>query len=356
MAGKLDSLQKIHNLMSYILDIMSRRDYYMIKLREVRNMKTKASILFSILIAGLIIAFVAAYASKNDNMQTLQFSTEVMVKDGELNYESSPIYFKPVGDTCEFEIEVSSYAPFLTEVKITTDSPANEPIYDSSIANGKLSTGELKVNDKNIYVDLVPSFKADEPIEDGEYFIGTVISLHPTEVNVFRNVGLVVSAIAAITLLAFAIIMSNKNNEKQYDERQIRARGASAINSMFVMLTTALGLAMISYSCEDFPLNVFACCLMIAMAGTVTFLVTADMNDAFFGLQDKRTMLSIVYLLVGCMAMFSFIMNTVTLKKGLWTELKITTLVIAVSFLIMGIEMVVHGIIEKKEALADEKS
>ena len=152
------------------------------------------------------------------------------------------------------------------------------------------------------------------------------------------------------------IVLSTKMDDRKLDERQLKARGQVAIYTLLGTVITALGIAMISQMSEFFPLTTHDSCIIIAFAALYTFLISADINDAFISYREKRTPLTIIYLVTGVVCLVLSGALSVTLPYGFSNEFSISTFAISVFVLTLSIEMIIKGALEKKEAKADEES
>ena len=318
-------------------------------------MKTKTTIL-SIIISAVTIIYISFFTSAKSNTQTLQFSNPVTVKNNVITSENpNPIYFKPVGEKCSFTIDISGMDQFISNIKIVTASPDNEPVYKTSATNTTLSTGEINVDNKSIYVVIEPEIK-EKTLEDSEYLIRYTVILKAESSSGMPGIITFVVAFLIIVFEAFVIFMVNKNANKDYDERQLKARGSAAMNALIVTIIVAFGIGAIARTTDNFPLSVYEVGMIVCLTGVLTFLINADVNDAFIGLRGKRRPLAIIYTIVGVIELLMSGFYNLIFKVGVGHELSVVTFISGLYFTLLGIEMIVHGIIEKKEAKEDEES
>ena len=318
-------------------------------------MKTKTTIL-SIIISAVTIICISFFTSAKSNTQTLQFSNPVTVKNNVITSENpNPIYFKPVGEKCSFTIDISGMDQFISNIKIVTASPDNEPVYKTSATNTTLSTGEINVDNKSIYVVIEPEIK-EKTLEDSEYLIRYTVILKAESSSGMPGIITFVVAFLIIVFEAFVIFMVNKNANKDYDERQLKARGSAAMNALIVTIIVAFGIGAIARTTDNFPLSVYEVGMIVCLTGVLTFLINADVNDAFIGLRGKRRPLAIIYTIVGVIELLMSGFYNLIFKVGVGHELSVVTFISGLYFTLLGIEMIVHGIIEKKEAKEDEES
>lgn len=318
-------------------------------------MKTKATIL-SIIISIVTIFFITLFTSAKSNEQTLQFSNPVTVENNTITSKNpNPIYFEPVGEKCCFTIDISGMDQFISNIKITTGSPENEPVYKTSAVNTTLSTGEINVDNKSIFVVIEPEIK-EKTLENEEYLISYTVILKSYNSSGMPDVMSFIVASLIIIFEAFIIFMVNKNADKDYDERQLKARGSAAMNALIVTIIVAFGIGAISRTTDNFPLSVYEVGFIVCLTGVLTFLIIADLNDAFIGLRGKRFPLALVYTIVGVMELLMSGFYNLIFKVGAGHELSVVTFISGLYFTVLGVEMIVHGIIEKKEAKEDEES
>ena len=318
-------------------------------------MKTKTTIL-SIIISAVTIICISFFTSAKSNTQTLQFSNPVTVENNVITSKNpNPIYFEPVGEKCSFTIDITGMDQFISNIKIVTASPDNEPVYKTSATNTTLSTGEINVDNKSIYVVIDPEIK-EKTLEDSEYLIRYTVILKSESSSGMPGIITFVVAFLIIVFEAFAIFMVNKNANKDYDERQLKARGSAAMNALIVTIIVAFGIGAIARTTDNFPLSVYEVGMIVCLTGVLTFLINADVNDAFIGLRGKRRPLAIIYTIVGVIELLMSGFYNLIFKVGVGHELSVVTFISGLYFTLLGIEMIVHGIIEKKEAKEDEES
>ena len=297
-------------------------------------MKTKITTVVSLIISIALIACIAMFASKKQNDQTLSFSEQVTVSNGQIDKTYlEPIYFNPVGETCEFTIDISGMDDFISNIRIETFPLGSEPIYSAAATNTTIKTGVLNVEDKGIFVTIDPELRQGADVEDSEYLIHYTLVLHAEGSSTLRN-GLIL--LATLFMIAFAVI--------------------AAMNALIVTLITAMGIALIGRSVDNFPLSAFEIGIIICLTGAFVFLINADITDAFFGMKSRRFPLAIIYTIVGIMNLMMSGFYGLIFNVGTGHELSVVSLITGIYFTLVGIEMIVKGIIEKKEAKEDEES
>lgn len=152
------------------------------------------------------------------------------------------------------------------------------------------------------------------------------------------------------------IVFSTKGNEKQLDERQLKVRGEVALYTLLSTVAVAFSIAILSYLSDSFPLTTCDTAYIISFTGLFTFLISSDINDAFISYKNKRTPLAIIYLVTGSICLVFSGVLPFRLPEYFSNDFRLSTFVISVLALVLGVEIIIKGIIEKKEALADEES
>ena len=152
------------------------------------------------------------------------------------------------------------------------------------------------------------------------------------------------------------IVLSTKIDDRKLDERQLRARGQVAIYTLLGTVIVALGFALISQMSEYFPISTSDCCLIIAFTALYTFLISSDINGAFISYKEKRKPFTIIYLITGVICFVLSGAIPFKLPEPLVNNFSVSTFAISILVLTLGIEMIIKGALEKKEALADEES
>ena len=180
------------------------------------------------------------------------------------------------------------------------------------------------------------------------------IRLNP-DVTLFGGLLFLLSGVEVVGGAVLLIVLSTKIDDNKLDERQLRARGQVAIYTLLGTVIVALGIALISQMSTFFPITTYDCCMIIAFTALYTFLISADINDAFISYKENRKSLTIIYLAVGVICLLLSGVFPIRIPDFI-DEFKVATFVIGILALTLGIEMIIKGNLEKKEALADEES
>ena len=159
----------------------------------------------------------------------------------------------------------------------------------------------------------------------------------------------------AALLLVFGIyvIVTTNRSESKYDERQLAARGKAAMNALIIVMMCCFTYGCLSISIENFPISMYEVGIGSVIVGSTAFAIMCDVNDAFFGLSERRAKFIALSWVMGVLALFGAGMTFLGLGK--FNEITGTGLVVGICFFLLAIELTVKSSIEKKEA-ADEES
>ena len=182
------------------------------------------------------------------------------------------------------------------------------------------------------------------PVAQGHTLIGgTAAILIP---SVF------VSVVGVLTLIGM-----NKTNSKGFDERMLKARGDAALNAFVVTLITILCIGFVSeFTDGSLPLTFFEASMVSAMTGVGTFIIIADMQDAYLGMKEKRKVSAICFGAVGV-----FIVLTVLsgISRNPNADNVVIMLSLGITWIAGSVEMFIKMVCDKraeKMETADEES
>ena len=322
-------------------------------------MKKKLAIV-TIIITSAIIWVLTALAVGLRSTQTLAF-TDVIQEAGSgvtyLRNSKSPFKFLPVGKECELEITVDGPEEIVPTISISLDSSKAEPIFKTTATNKTIKTGKLGVDNKEIFLNF--NYEPLPELDEGKtYAVRYTIELNSGNYALYNGIMIAVAALCIIPLGLSISYLSNleENNEKAYDERQMRMRGKAARSTLIIVIVTALGLGFLSLIYNGFPLNVYESMMIVAFIGIATFAIIADRYDAYTRLKGKRIPFAIAFSILGLIDIVIFVSSIGLMIKGASTENLLSSLVQGICCLAIGIEMFTKNIKDKKEAEADEES
>ncbi len=312
--------------------------------------KTLASTILSIIIVSVVIlAAGIRSALQPENKDYIQFSNTVTVTDTGIEYEIDPIHFEPIGKKVTFEVEIEEPEGMNTVIIIRIGAPNSKSVVIERIEGS--NTAKIKVDDaddKDLYVEF--GHEASDSLAPSSYNVkiklngsSDALKLHSTPMML------------AALLLVFGIyvIVTTNRNESKYDERQLAARGKAAMNALIIVLMCCFTYGCLSMSVKNFPISMYEVGIGSVIVGSTAFAIMCDINDAFFGLSERRSKFLALSWVMGILALFGAGMTFLGLGK--FNEITGTGLVVGICFFLLAIELTVKSSIEKKEA-ADEES
>ena len=326
----------------------------------------KKTILTSIFItAAVILLFTFMVMIGKPEQQTVNVQIPVKIEDNMIaDTAVYPIYFSPVGNKCGIKITNDLKEGLSVNVKVTASSPDGEPLYVSGVTDKTVDTGELNVDGNCFYVIFEPvmneNFSASEP----ELLINFQIDLDVTEGTAavsddWTNAKRALMIPVALEVIGFAVlilIFINKNVEKDYDERQLKARGAVSLYALVITMMIAVGIGFVGEISGKGLISMGDGGLIIGVTGFFAFIILSDINDAFTGYTKRkvpRVPFTILYIVLGILNLVIGITHFINTS---FARFNICSVCIGFVILVLGIEMIIKGIRDKKEAMADEES
>lgn len=314
--------------------------------------KTLAMTVLSIIIVSVVIlAAGIRSALQPESKDYVQFSNSVTVTDTGIEHEIDPIHFEPIGEKVTFDVEIDGPDGIDTEVVIHIGSPDSTSIVKEKISGSGNGSEKIHVTDaegKDLYMQFIP--------ENTGSLAPSSYSLHfklrgTSDALKFHSMPLMLAAL----LLVFGIyvIVTTNRSESKYDERQLAARGKAAMNALIIVMMCCFTYGCLSMSVENFPISMYEVGIGSVIVGSTAFAIMCDVNDAFFGLSERRAKFIALSWVMGILALIGSGMTFLGLGK--FNEITGTGLVVGVCFFLLAIELTVKSSIEKKEA-ADEES
>ena len=311
--------------------------------------KTLASTVLSIIIVSVVIlAAGIRSALQPESKDYIQFSNTVTVTDSGIEYEIDPIHFEPIGKKVTFEVEIEEPEGMNTVIIIRIGAPNSKSVVIERIDGS--NTAKIKVDDaddKDLYVEF--GHEASSSLAPSSYNVkiklngsSDALKLHSTPMML------------AALLLVFGIyvIVTTNRNESKYDERQLAARGKAAMNALIIVMMCCFTYGCLSISIENFPISMYEVGIGSVIVGSTAFAIMCDVNDAFFGLSERRAKFIALSWVMGILALFGAGMTFLGL--GRFNEITGTGIVVGICFLLLAIELTVKSSIEKKEAVDEE--
>ena len=176
------------------------------------------------------------------------------------------------------------------------------------------------------------------------------------EVTMFGGILFLLVGIEIVGGAVLAIIFGTKGSDNQLDERQLKARGEVAIYTLLSTVAISFAIALLSHLSESFLLTTRDSALIIGFTALYTFLISSDINGAYVSYKGKRTPLAVIYLVTGFICLIFSGSLPISLPKYFNNDFSISTFILSILVLTLGVEMIIKGVFEKKEALADEES
>ena len=185
----------------------------------------------------------------------------------------------------------------------------------------------------------------------------TIISLMAvTKAQGDKVTGIITSVIISVVGIATLVGM-NKTNADGFDERMLKARGDAALNALVVTLITGLCIGLLSMSTEGaLPLTLLDASMISSMTGAGTFIILADMQDAYLGMKEKRKVSAICF---GAVGVFIVVIVLSRLSRDPGVDNAVPLLTLGIVWIAVATEMVIKMACDKraeKMETADEES
>ena len=305
--------------------------------------------ILSVFIVSVVILVAGIRTSLRPEQENfLQFTDMVTVTDSGIEYESDPTCFKPISKNVTFEVEIDQPHGMNTEVIIHIGSMDSASIVKEKIIGS--GDAKLHVSDaegKALYVQLNPENTGS--LAPASYSLS--VKLHSTSDELkLHGRPLIISGF--ILFFAIYLIVEVNRNEKKFDERQLAARGKAAMNALIVVLLCSITCGLLSISSENFPISMYEAGIGSTIIGVTAFIIMCDINDAFFGLSEKRSKFLVFSWIMGFLALLGAGMTFLGL--GYINEITCTGLVVGICFFLVAIELTVKSAYEEKEAAYEE--
>ena len=312
--------------------------------------KTLASTVISIIIVSVVIlAAGIRCALQPESKDYMQFKSPVIVTDSGVEYELEPIHFEPIGKKVTFDVEIDGPDGIDTEAAIYIGSPESSSGVKEKISGS--GSAKIQVTDadgKDLYMKFIPENSGS--LAPSSYSLQFKLKGTSDELKLHSG-----PLMIAALLLVFGIyvIVTTNRSESKYDERQLAARGKAAMNALIIVMMCCFTYGCLSISIENFPISMYEVGIGSVIVGSTAFAIMCDVNDAFFGLSERRAKFIALSWVMGILALLGSGMTFLGL--GRFNEITGTGLVVCICFLLLAIELTVKSSIEKKEA-ADEES
>ena len=308
------------------------------------------TVLSIIIVSVVILAAGIRSALQPESKDYMQFSNSVTVTDTGIEHEIDPIHFEPIGEKVTFDVEIDGPDGIDTEVVIHIGSPDSTSIVKEKISGSGNDSAKIHVTDaegKDLYMQFIPENSGS--LAPSSYSLQFKLKATSDELK-FHSGPMMLAAL----LLVFGIyvIVTTNRSESKYDERQLAARGKAAMNALIIVMMCCFTYGCLSMSVENFPISMYEVGIGSVIVGSTAFAIMCDVNDAFFGLSERRAKFIALSWVMGILALFGAGMTFLGL--GRFNEITGTGLVVGICFFILAIELTVKSSIEKKEATDEE--
>ena len=168
--------------------------------------------------------------------------------------------------------------------------------------------------------------------------------------------GIITSVIISVVGIATLVGM-NKTNVDGFDERMLKARGDAALNALVVTLITGLCIGLLSMSTDgSLPLTLLDASMISSMTGAGTFIILADMQDAYLGMKEKRKVSAICF---GAVGVFIVVIVLSRLSRDPGIDNAVPMLTLGIVWMAVATEMFIKMACDRrseKMEMSDEES
>ena len=168
--------------------------------------------------------------------------------------------------------------------------------------------------------------------------------------------GIITSVIISVVGIATLVGM-NKTNADGFDERMLKARGDAALNALVVTLITGLCIGLLSMSTDGaLPLTLLDASMISSMTGAGTFIILADMQDAYLGMKEKRKVSAICF---GAVGVFIVVIVLSRLSRDTGVDNAVPLLTLGIVWIAVATEMFIKMACDRrseKMEMSDEES
>ncbi len=287
--------------------------------------KTLATTVISIIIVSVVIlAAGIRCAFQKESKDFMQFKAPVIVTDSGVEHEIEPIRFEPLGKKVTFDIEIVEPDGMETEAVIYIGSPESSSIVKEKISgSGSAKIHVTEADGKDLYMQFIPENSGS--LAPASYSIQ--FKLRGTSDALKFHSGPMMLAALLLVFGVYVIVTTNRN-ENKYDERQLAARGKAAMNALIIVLMCCFTYGCLSVSIENFPISMYEVGIGSVIVGSTAFAIMCDINDAFFGLSERRSKFLALSWVMGVTALF--VAGMTFLGRGRFNEITGTGLVVGI--------------------------
>ena len=224
----------------------------------------------------------------------------------------------------------------------------------------KLSSLKASLNEDDevtLYLRFKPS--EDETIKDGDHYVEyNVQIMRDNTLSSFTAAFSLCSVLVGVICFILFFI-SDKKKSKGFDEMQLMYRGQAALSALLTCLVILLGF-MFCFFMEVIPFDATTLVTVIFYPSLGVFIIHADSHDAYTVFKENTTNRKIIgplFLAVGIITTAMFLPQLFLVIRNQDKMLEIPRYIASSSFFLMvGIEMIMKMLSDKKVEAEDEES
>ena len=170
--------------------------------------------------------------------------------------------------------------------------------------------------------------------------------------NILKSAGLA-AGIAVGLIVAVALILIANNNRKiktQYDERQLKVRGDAYRYGFYTVLVWEAILFVLSYGEFTYPVPEHVLHFAGIILGILVLSGYSIWKDAYWGLNNNRRRYGIILVAAGLLNALPLIG---ALRGG---DVSYVNLMVCVMLLVVGIELLVKHVLDKRAESAEDET
>lgn len=164
-----------------------------------------------------------------------------------------------------------------------------------------------------------------------------------------------------ITLIVLKVANDDNKSQTKYDERQEIVRGKGYKIGYWTLIITMAILIIALVMIEDagivLPISISLLIFIVVMIGVLVFAGYCIFNDGYFGLNNNRRTYYILFFIIGLFNLFLGIYPIISgnfIEKNGKVGSNGINLVCGISFVILGIMLVIKAIIDKASESSDD--
>ena len=167
-------------------------------------------------------------------------------------------------------------------------------------------------------------------------------------------IGILVGLIIAVLLIRFA--NKNKKYKTEYDERQIKVRGDAYRYAFYTVVVIEVILFLLKLAEVSLPVHDSILHIGCVLVGCIVLCMYSIWKDAYWGINNNRKRYGIVMVLCGVLNLIPVIgafAEGSMVQDGIVTG-PVINLLVCVMLLLIGFELLLKHILEKRSEQAEE--